>query len=364
MSVSSRLSIIATQRRSAARVTSILAAGGALALLAGCGGEAEDAGTDALAIIGSSTVYPFAQKVAEDLKAANPDIAAAVIESTGSGEGIEKFCAGQGPETADIVNSSRRMTVDEFNRCTSNGVSGIIELEVGRDGIVFASATEEGIDLNLTRANVYRAIALMPFGKEQVSVNWSDVDGSLPAEPIIVYGPPSSSGTRDALLDLVLAPGCKTDGAMAALETSDNDAYQRNCHALRSDSSYIDQGEQDDLIVRKVASNPRAIGVFGYSYVQKNASTVKALKLDGVLPTAETIADGSYPASRPLYIYVKKAHIGVTPGLDKYLAQWAKSWGANGALAKIGLVPSTAEAQSKSAAAIEAKTVLSEADFK
>jgi len=363
MSVSSRFSMITIGIRAAARGSTIVAAGGALALLAGCGGETEEVAGDALAIIGSSTIYPFAQKVAEDLKAANPDLATAVIESTGSGEGIETFCAGQGPETADIVNSSRRMTVEEFNRCTSNGVNGIIEIEVGRDGIAFASALEEGIDLNLTRANVYRAISAMPNGQSQASLNWSDVDGALPAEPIIVYGPPGSSGTRDALLDLVLEPGCKTNPAMAALESSDEAAYERNCHALRSDSSYIDQGEQDDLIVRKVASNPRAVGVFGYSYLQKNAGSVKALKLDGVLPTAATIADGTYPASRPLYIYVKKAHIGVTPGLEQYLAQWAKSWGADGALAKIGLVASTAETQSKSAAAIEAKTVLAAADF-
>lgn len=361
MSVLQRNSTSTIRNLSAMRRLAMLLAG--TAVLAGCGGEPADAGADAVTIIGSSTIYPFAQQVADDLRAANTGMAAPLIESTGSGKGIDTFCTGQGPETADIVNSSRRMTVEEFNRCTSNGVDRIIEIEIGRDGIAFASSVDEGIDLKLTRGTVYRAIAAMPFGKEQTAANWSDVDGSLPAEPIIVYGPPGTSGTRESLLDLVLEPGCKTNGAMAALETSDEAAYQRNCHALRSDSAYIDQGEQDDLIVRKVASNPRAVGVFGFSYLQSNNAKVKPLTLDGVLPSAETIADGSYPASRPLYLYVKKAHLGVTPGLEQYLAQWAKSLSADGPLAKIGLVPATAEQQAKSAAAISAKTALTPADF-
>jgi phosphate transport system substrate-binding protein len=334
-----------------------------IALLAGCVGEAEQAGSDAITVVGSSTVYPFAQKVAEGFVAANKGMAQPLIQSTGTGEGIAEFCKGQGPETTDIVNASRRMTVEEFNRCVGNGVKDIIEIKVGRDGIAFVVSADEGINLALTPQIVYRALAISPYGKEQTAVNWSDVDGSLPADAILVYGPPASSGTRDALLDLVIEVGCRADPKMAALKDIDPDAFARNCHALRSDAAYIAQGEQDDLIARKVAGNPRAIGVFGYSYLEENSTTVKGLPINGILPTAETIADGSYPASRPLYIYVKKAHLGVTPGLDNYLVQWAKSWGAGGPLAAIGLIPATEDVQAKSTAAVRDKTSLTAADL-
>lgn len=351
------------QARRAAERVALSASLMALAALSACGGEAEDPTAGAITIIGSSTIYPFAQKVGEDFVAANSGMVAPVIESTGTGEGIEQFCAKQGPGTADIVNASRRITLTEFNRCVTNGVSEIIEIKVGRDGVVFVSGASEGLDLKLTAQTVYRALAVSPYGKEQTAQTWADVDGSLPVEPIIVYGPPSSSGTRDALLDLVIEAGCVSDGAMAALKDSDQQAFERNCHALRSDQAYISQGEQDDLIVRKVANNPRAIGVLGYSYLEKNAATVKGLPLGGVMPTAATIADGTYPASRPLYIYVKKAHLGVTPGLSEYLAQWAKSWSAGGPLAKIGLVPATAEQQATSAGIVQGKTALTAADL-
>lgn len=346
-----------TGRARRASVTMLTAT--AMLLLAACGGEPENKGEDAIAIIGSSTVYPFAQQVARDFVAANQGMLPPRIDSTGTADGITAFCAGQGPTTPDIVNASRRMTAEEFAQCQTNGVSEIIEVEVGRDGIAFVSSADGGIDLNLTPSIVYRALAIAPFGEPQSAQNWSDVDGSLPAEPIIVYGPPASSGTRASLLDLVLQPACEANGTMAALKESDPEAFDRDCHALRSDSAYISQGEEDELIVRKVAGNPRAVGIFGYSFLEKNAATLKALPINGIKPTLETITDGSYPASRPLYIYVKKAHIGVTPGLEQYLAQWANSWAAGGPLAKIGLVPAPAEAQAKSAAAIKDKVALS-----
>lgn len=357
------IALVSRKVRQTVRGAASMLALTALTVTAACGDPAADAAANAITIIGSSTVYPFAQKVAEDFVAANEGIAPPRIESSGSSEGIATFCAGQGPDTADIVNSSRRMTVAEFNTCSANGVEGVIEVVVGLDGIVFASAANRGIDIPLTKANVYSAISAMPFGAGQAALTWADVDGSLPAKPITVYGPPASSGTRDALLDLVVQPGCKTNGAMAALETSDAESFRRFCHALRSDNGFTDQGEQDDLIVRKVATNPEAIGVFGFSYLGTNDTIVKPLSLDGVLPTPETIADGSYSASRPLYLYIKKAHLGVTPGLDQYLAQWAKSWAANGVLSAIGLVPSTSEQQAKSAAAIKSKSALTAADL-
>lgn len=339
-----------------------LLAGSACLALAACGGETEEA-AEPITIVGSSTVYPFAQKVAEDAVAANEGLAAPSIESTGSSEGIEQFCAGEGPGTPDIVNASRRMTVTEFNRCQNAGVSEIIEVKVGRDGIVFASAKDKGIELALTPSIVYRALSANPFGEAQAAANWSDVDASLPGEPILVYGPPATSGTRDALLDVVMLPTCTANAAMAALEESDPTAFEQNCHALRTDSAYIEQGEKDDLIVGKIANNPRAVGIFGYSYLEANADQIKALPLGDVMPSVETIADGSYPGSRPLYIYVKKAHLGVTPGLESYLDQWAMSWSAGGPLTAIGLVPATDEIQAKSAAAIQNKTALTPGDF-
>lgn len=344
------------------RTPAVLLTLAALLAASGCGDAAPDP-ADAITVVGSSTVFPFAAKVGEDFLAANKGMAAPRIESSGSADGITAFCAGQGPTTPDIVDSSRRMTVAEFNSCAANGVDGIIEIEVGLDGIVFASAANSGVDVALTRANVYRAIAAMPNGQPQAAQTWADVDPGLTKERIVVYGPPASSGTRDALLDLVVKPGCQQNPAMAALETSDKDSFERFCHALRSDSGFSSQGEQDDLIVRRVASSPEAIGVLGFSYISSNSEILKALPLDGVLPTRETITDGTYPASRPLFIYVKKAHLGVTPGLEQYLAQWAKSWGDNGPLAKVGLVPLPADRQAKSAAAITNKTVLTAADL-
>ena len=340
---------------------SLLAGAACLALVA-CGDEPEEA-ADTVTIIGSSTDYPFAEKIVEATLAAHEGLTAPVLESTGSSEGIAEFCKGAGPETADIVNASRRMTLAEFELCQGAGVTDIIEVKLGRDGIVFASSQNKGLDLALTSGAVYRALAANPFGEEQTAAKWADVAGSLPSEPLIVYGPSASSGTRDALLDVVMMPACTANRAMAALEESDPEAFEANCHALRSDSAYIDQGEKDDLIVGKIANNPRAVGIFGYSYLEKNNEAIKGLTLDGVAPSAETIADGSYPGSRPLYMYVKKARIGATPGIEEYLAQWAKSWSAGSALTEIGLVPATEEVQAKSASAVENQTTLTAEDF-
>lgn len=333
-----------------------------MALLSACGEEAE-AGPAPISAIGSSTVYPFAVKVAENYVAANEGAAMPSIESTGTGEGIQTFCAGQGPGTPDILNASRRMTAEELGTCAANGVAEVIEIKVGRDGLVFVSSQDEGIEFNLTPTIVYRALAAMPYGREQTAVNWSDVDGSLPDEPILVYGPPASSGTRDALLDVVMMKACDANGAMSALRDSDPEAYELNCHALRSDQAYLSQGEQDDLVARKVASNPRAIGIFGYSYLEESADTIKGLPMNGIAPSAETIADETYPGSRGLYIYVKKAHIGVTPGLEDYLAQWSQDWSSGGSLTGIGLVPMTQERQEASSAAISQQTVLTAEDL-
>jgi len=331
--------------------------------LTACGEEVAEESVQPVTVIGSSTVYPFAQRVAEQVVSENEGMAAPDVSSTGTSEGIAEFCKGQGPGTADVVNASRRMTVAEFEACQAGGVSEIIEVKIGRDGIVFASALEKGFDFNLTPATVYRALSANPFGEEQTSADWSDVGGGLPKEPIIVYGPSETSGTRDALMDVIMMPACTANRAMAALEESDPAAFEANCHTLRSDSAYVDQGEKDELIVGKIANNPRAIGIFGYSYLGENGDRIKALTLSGIAPSAETIADGSYPGSRPLYMYVKKAHMGVTPGLIDYVACWPKQWKISGFLPKIGLVPATEEIQAANEQIIANQTVLTVDDL-
>jgi len=319
-----------------------LAAVAALSLSA-CGDAPGTGGTrDSIRAVGSSTVYPFAKVVAENFARAHPDFRSPLIESTGTGGGIALFCEGVGPNTPDMVNASRRMKASEFETCQANGVEEIIELQVGLDGIAFASA-QGGIMMNLTPEIVYKAIAARPYGEEQTAKTWADVDPSLPDEPILVYGPPSTSGTRDALKELVLEVGCDADPAMEALKESDEDRHAQICTEVRSDGAYVDQGEQDNLIVQKIGNNPKAVGVFGYSYLEENAGKVQGLPMNGVEPTYENISSFQYPGARPLYVYVKKAHLDAIPGLKEFLAEWAKSWGQDGPLASIGLVPSPDE---------------------
>src|SRR6056297_3403778 len=208
---------------------------------------------DSIRAVGSSTVYPFAKLIAEGFSRSNPDYKSPLIESTGTGNGMQLFCSGLGADTPDMVNASRRMKVSEFDKCAASGVDDIIELQVGLDGIAFASK-QGGITLNLSPRIVYEALAANPYGGEQTTQTWADVDPSLPAEPILVYGPPSTSGTRDALKELVLEAGCDTNPEMEALKETDEDAHQRICTEVRSDGAYVDQGEQDNLIVQKIES--------------------------------------------------------------------------------------------------------------
>jgi len=292
---------------------------------------------DSIRAVGSSTVYPFAKQVAESFARSHSDYKSPLIESTGTGGGIQLFCQGVGADTPDMVNASRRMKVAEFEKCQANGVEDIIELQVGLDGIAFASATG-GIELDLSPQIVYEALAANPYGEAQTTETWADVDPSLPAEPILVYGPPSTSGTRDALKELVLEAGCNANPAMQELEEEDEDRHQQICTEVRSDGAYVDQGEQDNLIVQKIESNPRAVGVFGFSYLDENSDKVQGLPMNGVDPTYENIADFEYPGARPLYVYVKKAHMRAIPGLETYLQEWVENWGEDGPLADIGLV--------------------------
>ncbi len=331
-------------------------------MLSACGGGG-DGTRNSIRAVGSSTVYPFAKAVAESLTRSNAQFPSPLIESTGTGAGLNLFCAGLGAATPDVANASRRMKKSEFDQCQANGVKDIVEIQVGLDGIAFASA-REGIDLPLTPKLVYEALAANPYGKPQKAQTWSDVDPSLPNKPILVYGPPSTSGTRDALKELILEAGCKSDPAMAALKESDENRYQAVCTEVRSDGKYVDQGEQDNLIVQKIESNPDAVGVFGYSYLEENLDKLQGETMNGVQPTYDNIASFAYPGARPLYIYVKKAHLDVIPGLKEFIAEWAKSWGRDGPLAKIGLVAMPADAMAASQKTATEFTVLDGAQLK
>ena len=322
----------------------------ATALTTACGSETGGAsgdGREAIHAVGSSTVYPFATRVSEIFSREYPDFPAANIESVGTGGGIDQFCRGTGYDTPDIANASRRMKVSEFETCQANGVTDIVEIQVGMDGLAFASA-QGGITMNLTPEIVYRALAANPYGEEQTAQNWSDIDASLPDLPILVYGPPSTSGTRDALAELILEVGCEAGPLPEGLEEEEQD---RICTEVRSDGKYVDQGEQDNLIVQKIEGNENAVGVFGYSYLEANSDRVQGLSMNGVEPTYDNISGGSYPGARALYIYVKKEHIGIIRGLEEFLSTWVANWGEDGPLAEIGLVTNRGEMASRMASA-------------
>lgn len=337
---------------------SLVFAAASAAALAACGSAGGDAASrDSIRAVGSSTVFPFAKAVSEAFVRSNPDFKSPIIESTGTGGGMKLFCSGVGADTPDMTHASRRMKAGEFADCQANGVTDIIEIQVGLDGIAFASA-QGGITMDLTPKQVYEALAAKPYGKEQTTKTWSDVDPSLPNEPILVYGPPSTSGTRDALKELVLEAGCKSNEEMKALKESDEDKYDQICTEVRSDGAYVDQGEQDNLIVQKIEGNPKAVGVFGYSYLEENADKVQGLTMNGVAPTYDAISSFEYPGARPLYVYVKKAHLDAIPGLKQYLAQWTSMWTKDGELAKIGLVASPDDVMATSQKAATEYTTL------
>jgi len=342
-------------------IRSAMTALGVLAL-ASCSGSGGGGTRDSIRAVGSSTVYPFAKLVSESFVRSNPDFQSPIIESTGTGGGINLFCAGIGAQTPDIANASRRMSAEEFATCQRNGVEQVTEVQVGLDGIAFASA-RGGIMLQLTPEIAYRALAANPYGEEQTARTWADVDPSLPDVQILVYGPPSTSGTRDAVEELVLLPGCETGPGMAALKASDEERFDRVCTEIRNDGVYVDQGEQDNLIVQKIEGNPNAVGVFGYSYLEENLDKVQGLPMNGVEPTYENIATFAYPGARPLFIYVKNAHLDAIRGLREFVGEWARMWERDGPLTAIGLVSNPEEQAGRSAAAVAQFTPLTTSDF-
>jgi phosphate transport system substrate-binding protein len=327
-------------------------------VLAGCGesGGGGAAG-EPIQIVGSSTVYPFTKAVAERFTQSNPSFASPIVESTGSGAGLKLFCNGVGQNFPDMTNSSRRIKASEVEQCRSNGVNKIIEVPVGIDGLVLIEA-KNGSGMSLTTEDVYKALAANPYGKPNTARTWRDVNPSLPATPIMVFGPPPTSGTRDSFAELIMEKGCDANPEMKALKESDANRHKEVCTKIREDGAFVEAGENDNLLVQKVAGNPGALGVLGYSFLEANLDTLRAVPMNGVAPTSETISSLQYPGARQIYVYAKGEHVGVIPGMKEFLAEYARAWGAGGYLAQRGLIPSPADVQAQAMAAATQLTAL------
>ena len=303
-------------------------------------------GRSTISVVGSSTVYPFATVVAEKFgKKTSYDTPK--IESTGSGGGMKLFCNGVGLNTPDITNASRRIKKSEYDKCHANGVNEIIEVHIGFDGIAVANS-KQAQQLQLSRKDLFLALAAQvpnPDGSDTLVENpyqtWKEVNASLPNIAIEVLGPPPTSGTRDAFAELALEGGCKKFDFIKAMKKSDKKAYKGVCHTVREDGPYIEAGENDNLIVQKLDNNPNALGIFGFSFLEQNDDKVQGSVIEGQSPEFETIADGSYPISRPLYFYVKKAHMNSIPGMADYLKEFTSetAMGDDGYLLDKGLIP-------------------------
>lgn len=304
-------------------------------LVAGC----SDSRTQ-IRIVGSSTVFPFTTAVAENFNRNNPEFLAPIVEATGTGGGIKLFCEGLGSRYPDVANASRRMKSSELEDCQKNGARDIVEVKVGIDGVVLVQG-KGGTPINLRLRDVYAALAAEPFGRKQTARTWRDVNPELPPIRIEVIGPPPTSGTRDAFNELYMVAGCDTDPAMKALKKSDEDRHKAICNKIREDGVYVEAGENDNLIVQKLGANPRAVGVLGFSFLERNLDTLRDVPIDGVPATYQTISDFSYPASRPLYIYVKAQHVKAIRGLREFLDEYTseRAWGPGGYLQRRGLVP-------------------------
>lgn len=325
-------------------------------VLAGCGGDTRTQ----IRIVGSSTVYPFTTAVAEQFKRAYPQFSAPIVESTGTGGGIKLMCAGVGQQFPDIANASRRIKKSEVEDCAKHGVDGIIEIQVGLDGLVVAQS-RKGIFGGVSERDIYLALAADPFGRGKNAARlWSDVNPALPRIKIEVIGPPPTSGTRDSFNELYMQRGCETEPAMEALKKSDEGSFKSICTKVREDGAFVEGGENDNLIVQKIAANPNALGVFGYSFLEANLDRIKDVPLNGVAANYENISSFKYPASRAMFIYVKAQHVSAVRGMREFLTEYTKesTWGRGGYLSRRGLVASPDADRARYAAVARDLTVL------
>ena len=300
------------------------------------------AARDYISIVGSSTVYPFSTVVAERF-GRTTDFSTPKVESTGSGGGFKLFCSGVGVQYPDITNSSRRVQQSELDECAGNGVAEVVEVKIGYDGIVLANV-KGAPAYRLTREHIYLALAKSVPDSAGASLipnpyeSWAEIDAGLPDMRIEVLGPPPTSGTRDAFVELVMLAGCE---AFPLIESLDGDARDAACFTMREDGLFIEAGENDNLIVQKLEANPSALGIFGFSFLDQNQDKVQGSLIDGIAPEFDSIADGTYPVSRPLFSYVKKLHVGEIPGIEEFLAELTSeaAWGEFGYLSDRGLIP-------------------------
>ena len=309
------------------------------------------AARDHIDIVGSSTVFPFSTVVAETF-GKNTGKPTPKIESTGTGGGMKLFCKGTAIDTPDITNASRRIKSSEFELCMKNGVTDITEVLVGFDGIAFANA-KDGPDFDFSLRDIYLGLAAKIPGNEGVMIDnpfthWNQINAKLPAVKIKVLGPPPTSGTRDALQELAVEGGCKTYPAMKAMKSSDKPQYKKLCRGIREDGAYVQMGENDNLIISKLTKDSNAVGVFGFSFLDQNGDKVKGSSINNTEISFESIANGDYPVSRPLYFYVKNAHRGAIDGLDGFIAQFVDedTFGEEGYLTDKGLIPSPEDVRS------------------
>lgn len=317
--------------------TMIRTAGFAAAVAVSGVAMAEDFSRDQIKIVGSSTVYPFSSAVAEEFGALS-DHPTPVVESTGSGGGMKLFCAGTGSSTPDITNASRPMKAKEYKLCQENGVTDITEAKIGYDGIVIAER-KGNVPFEVTRKQMLMAVAKQVPNAEGTALidnpykNWNEIDASLPNRPILIFGPPTSSGTRDAFEELVMQKLTKKMDLYKAVK--------KKYSEIREDGAYIPSGENDNLIVQRIQRDPDALGVFGYSFLEENRNKIQGSIVDGVKPEPANISDGSYPVSRSLFFYIKNAHRGKVKGLDEYtnLFMRESTIGPDGKMKRIGLIP-------------------------
>jgi len=324
---------------------------------------------DQIRIVGSSTVYPFTTAVAEQFGRSGGG-KTPVVESTGTGGGFKLFCAGVGVAHPDLTNASRAIKKGEFEECVKNGVTDIVEIKVGIDGLTI-SQSKNGPAMKLTMEQVFLALAEQVPGADGKLVanpykNWSDIDKALPNVKIEVLGPPPTSGTRDSFHELFMEPGAKQVKALADLQKSDAKAFERLWKSIRKDGAYVEAGENDNVIVQKLEANRNSVGIFGYSFLEENAAKIRGVAIDGVEPEFDSIASGKYKGARPLFIYAKKQHVGVVPGIDKFVAEFvsARAMSRDGYLARKGLVALPKAEADKVAAEANGLKILTAADVK
>jgi phosphate transport system substrate-binding protein len=313
------------------------------------GAHAAEGGRDYISIVGSSTVYPFSTVVAERFGKSGK-FKTPKVESTGTGGGIKLFCGGVGVQYPDIANASRAIKKTEIETCQKAGVKDIVEVKIGYDGIVMAQSKKSKDKLELTRKELYLALAkrvpdpAKPDGDTLVEnpyKTWNEINPKFPKTKIEVLGPPPTSGTRDAFAELALEGGCSQIPWIKAKKETDDAWFKNVCMTVREDGAYVEAGENDNLIVQKLETNPAAFGIFGYSFLEQNEDKLRDVSIDGVNAEYEAIASGKYPISRPLFFYVKKAHAGVIPGIEAFVAEFTseKAYGSEGYLSEKGLIP-------------------------